>query len=562
MQKHFSAAIPTVGLVLALAPVALAQGPAPISAEAARRIDAIFAPYDNTRSPGCALGVSEKGTQVYSRGYGMSNLEYDVAIGPDSIFHVASISKQFTALSIALLAKEGKLRLDDDVRQYLPELPDYGHRVTIRHLLTHTSGIRDQWILLSLAGWRQGDLITEGDVLDIVTRQKSLNFQPGAESVYSNTGFTLLAVIVKRVSGRSLREFAEAQIFGPLGMHDTHFHDDHTMIVRRRTSAYQPRPGGGWRIRIPVFDTYGATSLFTTVGDLLKWEDNFDNPRIGSRALLEEMQTPARLNDGKPTERGLGLVLGAYRGARTVGHGGADAGYRADVLRFPDQHVAVAVLCNLSTVTPSVLTRKVAEVILSPGVLGPIAPEVPASANELEALAGVYWNRITDEVRRVVLTAGRLTMQGSSVALVPLGAGRFRIGEQATEITFSKATGGAPQELRVSEDATGAFTRVAAPSYLPSELQLYAGEYRSDELEVSYQVSLSSDGRLMLHRRKFDPVPLETIKLDVFYVPTIGTISFARASTGVASALTVSNPRLRRLVFTRVGLVPRDGSAN
>ena len=379
MQRGFQVVASTLIVVLGLAIDSSGQSPARITADTAQRIDAVFAAYDNTRSPGCALGVSQNGTLVYSRGYGMSTLEYDVAIAPDSIFHVASISKQFTAFSIALLASEGKLGLDEEVRRYVPELPEYGQRITVRHLMTHTSGLRDQWSLLRLAGWRPDDLITEEDVLKVVARQKSLNFTPGAEYLYSNTGFTLLGTIVKRVSGQSLREFAEARIFGPLGMRDTHFHDDHTMIVRRRTSVYQLRDGGGWQISIPVFDTIGATSLFTTVSDLLKWEQNFETALVGGRAVLDEMQTPGRLNDGKAIDYGLGLVAGSYRGARTVGHAGSDAGYRADVVRFPDQRLAIAALCNLGTIRPGVLTRKVAEIVLGPGVLTPLAPSVAVS---------------------------------------------------------------------------------------------------------------------------------------------------------------------------------------
>ncbi len=225
----------------------------PKASDPKAKVDALFAAWSGTNTPGCAVGISRDGKPEYVRGYGMSNLEYGIAIGPESIFHVASISKQFTAFAIELLAREGKLSLDDDVRKHLPELPDYGRRITVAHLIHHTSGLRDQWSLLDLAGWRDDDLITEEDVLRIVSRQRALNFEPGAEYLYSNTGYTLLAVIVRRVSGESLRAFAEARIFKPLGMTSTHFHDDHTEIVRGRTSAYDTRPGGGWRVSVLVF---------------------------------------------------------------------------------------------------------------------------------------------------------------------------------------------------------------------------------------------------------------------------------------------------------------------
>src|SRR5258705_4506707 len=206
------------------------------------KVDEIFARFGKPDSPGCALSVIKDGQIVYKRGYGMSNLEYGIPISPSSIFHIASISKEFTAMAIVMLAQQGKLSLDDDVRKYVPEVPDFGERITIRHLIHHTSGLRDQWSLLELAGWREDDVITEGDILDLVSRQKALNFKPGEEHLYSNTGYTLLAVIVKRVSRQSLRDFADAEIFKPLSMTRTHFHDDQSMIVKDRTSAYQPRP--------------------------------------------------------------------------------------------------------------------------------------------------------------------------------------------------------------------------------------------------------------------------------------------------------------------------------
>lgn len=311
------------------------QDAAPLTAETARRIDALFAPWDNTRSPGCALGVSRNGNLEYARGYGMSNLEYDIPITSDSIFHIGSISKEFTAFAIALLASDGKLSLDDDVRRYVPEVPDYGKRITIRHLLTHTSGLRDAWDLIDLAA--VVSITKDEDVLSMVARQKSPDSEPGAEYLYNNAGYVLLAAIVKRVSGRSFPAFAKARILEPLGMHDTRVLDDHTMLVRRRTSAYRPRPGGGWRISLPVLDAVGPDGVATTVGDLLKFEENFVNARVGGRGLVSEMQTLGRLNDGLTVGYGFGIEVGTYRGMRTFGHGGTASGYIANVVRFPDQ---------------------------------------------------------------------------------------------------------------------------------------------------------------------------------------------------------------------------------
>src|SRR2546423_11070974 len=268
----------------------------------------------------------------------MANLETDTPIRPSSIFHVASVSKQFTAAAIMLLERDGNLSLDDNVRKCIADIPDYGTRITLRHLLTHASGVRDQWSLLGLARGRfEEDRITEADVLDIVSRQTALNFKPGSEYVYSNTGFTLLGVIVKRASGQSLRDFANERIFKPLAMTSTHFHDDYTMLVRGRTSAYVPgnRDGARWRVSIPNFDTYGATSLFTTVGDLLKWEANLDHPVVGDATMFARMQSTTLLTNGETSNYGLGLVMGSYLGARFIIQAGAVAAQRSYVALFP-----------------------------------------------------------------------------------------------------------------------------------------------------------------------------------------------------------------------------------
>jgi CubicO group peptidase (beta-lactamase class C family) len=260
------------------------------------QVDALFAPWSGTTTPGCAVAVSRDGALDYARGYGMGSLEYDVAITPESIFHVASVSKQFTAFAIGLLAQDGKLSLDDDIRKYLPELPDYGQTVTIAQMVHHTAGMREEFHLMYLAGWRYDDPRTEADALRISAKQRALNFAPGAEPLYTNSHYTLLAMVVQRVSGKPLREFAEERIFRPLGMTDTRFQNGHTEVVRRRASGYRAAEEGRWRVSLPRSDFVGASNLMTTVGDLLKWDQNLIDARVGGRALVDWMQTSATLN--------------------------------------------------------------------------------------------------------------------------------------------------------------------------------------------------------------------------------------------------------------------------
>jgi len=378
-----------------------------------KRIDQVFSHFNNS-TPGVAVAIVKDGEVVYKKGFGMSNLEYDIPILPSSIFHIASISKQFTTMSVVLLAQQGKLSLDDDIRTYIPEVPDFGKTITIRHLAHHISGIRDQWQLLSLAGWRRNDLKTQEDVLDLVKRQKELNFNPGEEYLYCNTGFTLLAILVDRVTGMTMREFADQNIFKPLGMNSTHFHNDMSEIVKFRTSAYVPGHNGSFRISIPNFNTYGATSLFTTVEDLALWEQNFVHKRVGGEDGLRKLLTKGILNNGDEINYALGISHGTYRGLRTLGHTGSDSGYRSAFRMFPDQKVSVIIFANVSNANPSGLANEVADILLEseftedkpkrtrrPQRETPEKPEL--SEKQLEEYTGRYYSEELDVFFTIIL---------------------------------------------------------------------------------------------------------------------------------------------------------------
>lgn len=556
-------------VILMIEGAAFAQsnpGPSSTDTPVTTGVDAVFARFDKPDSPGCALAVIRDGQIVYKHGYGMSNLEYGIPISPSSIFHIASISKEFTAMAALMLAQQGKLSLDDDVRKYVPEVPDFGQRITIRHLIHHTSGLRDQWSLLELAGWREDDVITEGDILDLISRQKALNFNPGDEHLYSNTGYTLLAVIVKRVSGQSLREFADANIFKPLGMSRTHFHDDHSMLVKDRTSAYQPRPAGGLKVSIPVFDTYGATSLFTTVEDMAKWDQNFVDKKVGGEKVIEQMLTPGVLNSGKKLTYAFGLSLGEYKGLKTVGHGGSDAGYRADFIRFPDQRFSVVCFCNVSTANPSMLTRRVADIYLAdklkqePPRPAATAPPVIAVADqpteqELASKAGVYTERKSEMTLRLEMRNGKLTaLFGGGFPLVPLAKNRFQVLGAPATVTFEGVTDGHPQRMLVLNDGEKEalvfeYVEVTA-SPNPAQLVEFAGAYYSEELDTRYTV-IVKDEKLAVRRRKFEDVALVPKSADEFTLADVGTIRFLRDPQKRVSGFEINAGRVRHLLFSR-----------
>ncbi|MGD8700669.1 MAG: serine hydrolase domain-containing protein, partial [Gemmatimonadales bacterium] len=347
------------------------------------RVDSVFAQYDNTRSPGCALGVIRDGQFIFKRGYGMANLEYGISNSPSTVFRIGSTSKQFTAAAIALLAADGELSLDDDIRRFLPEMRDYGTPVTIRHLLHHTSGVRDYLMLMNLAGRRGDDWYTDDDVVAMVARQRELNFEPGERMLYSNSGYFLLSQVVKRASGMSLREYAAERIFGPLGMEHTHFHDDHSEIVANRASGYAPAEGGGFRISMTTLDMVGDGGVFTTVEDLFHWDQNFYDPKVGGQGLIDQILTRGVLNNGDTLDYALGLGHAVYRGLQVVRHGGAFVGFRAEMMRFPSERFTVICLCNLSAAPPWRLAERVADIYLEDR-LEPVEEEPEEAREEAE----------------------------------------------------------------------------------------------------------------------------------------------------------------------------------
>lgn len=531
------------------------------------RTDSIFAPMDSPTTPGCAASVMRRGAIAFERGYGMANLEYGIPITPQSVFHVASVSKHFTAMAIELLVNDGRVSWDDDIRTYVPEVPDFGQPITLRHLVHHVSGIRDQWNLLSMAGWRwEADVVTQSDVLDITSRQTALNFAPGERYLYSNTGFTLLAVVVERVSGQSLREFAEARIFAPLGMDQTHFHDDHETIVRNRAYAYAPDDDGlyGLKQSIPDFDVVGATSLFTTVHDLAAWDRNFYTGRVGGRDALARMEQQFVLNDGDTIDYAHGLSIGEHRGLRTVGHGGADAGYRSQFLRFPDQEWSVAVLCNFPSSNPGGLAYRVADVWLEDAYTEPA--EVAATNGTAEhdrwvdlphstlaALAGVYRDTDGFEVRRIELENDTLVAEvGPGYPLRPLGDDRFEIVGVGAIIELQPSRDGQPGTMTM-EDGDDPDIFVKMPDWNPSadDLAAFAGTYHSDELGTDYRFEVE-DGKLGFRHRKLQDDVLEPTFENAFMLRG-RTLIFERDADGRVTGFRMSDGRVYDVAFERIG---------
>jgi CubicO group peptidase (beta-lactamase class C family) len=536
--------------------------------DAAKQIDKVFEKWDKPDSPGCSLGVYKDGKIAYKRGYGMANLNDDIPNTPATVFHVASMSKQFTAASIVLLAQQGKLSLDDDVRKYIPELPDFGQRITIRHLIHHTSGLRDQWNLLDLAGWRYSlDLITNDDVMSVMTRQKDLNFKPGDRHVYCNTGYTLMGLIVKRVSGMSLREFTTKNIFEPLGMTHTHFRDDHAEIIKHDALGYeQEDKDKPFRMSLTNFDTVGATSLHTTVEDLQLWDENFYHPRVGGQAFVQQMLERGKLNNGEQLDYAFGLVVGKYKGLPTVEHGGADAGYRSGLTRFPDQHVSAAVLCNSAETNPNSLIYQVADVVLAKDLKAPEAAptktagtSAPAAltAEQMTALAGIYWNRESDDFERVTFKDGNLHIDlgGDSRPLKPFSEAHFHVGDVSwgdlVDIHFVPAIADKPRHFEQSfgDGKPDSFESAVAYTPAASELSEFTGSYVSEEIDPVYRIIIQ-DGNLALARLKYKNETLHPAVRDVF-TGDIGTVRFTRDANQHISGFILNAGRIQNFRFSK-----------
>ena len=397
-------------------------------------VDAIFAPWDETGSPGCALGVVEDGEFIYERGYGFANLDWDIPSATDTVFYVGSVSKQFTAAVIALLAEEGTVDLDENIREYFPEIRRYAQPITVRHLVHHTSGLRDIYTLMSLAGIRLEDVFTDEQAIELIAAQRETNFEPGSEYLYSNSGYFLLAQLVERASGKTLREFAEERIFAPLGMEDTHFHDRPSHIVDRRAISYQDSDvdfdnyiaTGHREFQVSYlgnFDKVGAGGLYTTVRDLLLWDRNFYSGDVGGRPFLDLIHTRGALNDGSQLTYAFGLTVDEYRGLKTVSHGGSMMGFKAAYLQFPEQRLSVITTCNLGSINPMPLAQQVADVYLEDQLALALPSRTnvqrsnsstasdPFSNHELVAFAGTFYSDELDVTYELAVENGQLWLR-------------------------------------------------------------------------------------------------------------------------------------------------------
>ena len=535
------------------------------------KVDRIFAEWNTTSSPGCALAVVKDGHIIYEHGYGMANLELSVAITPQSVFDIGSVSKEITALAILLLVQDSKISLDADIRKYLPEMPDYGSPITIRHLLHHTSGLRNYDDLFDLEGIPEADLTTDRDAMELIVRQKGVNFKAGEEFLYSDTNYFLMSQIVKRVTGQTLRQFAQQRIFGPLGMTSTHFHDDHTMIVPRRATGYAPHNGGGFEIDMSDFEQVGDGSVMTTVEDLFKWDQNFDHPEVGGSDAIRHLTTPGALNNGQPIPYGMGLFIDHYRGLNWFHHSGEWVGYRAALSHFPDQHFSTLVTCNcVGSMNPMGMAKRVADLYLEKEFTRAEKTTSAHSSSSLPATtlkryAGTYWSEKNGALRKFQIRDDELVMvaPGMTYDMRPLGDGQFEALEPDSEhrdkYIFRTSRPGQEFEVEAWEGGAPAIYRAVKGSPLdPSRLKEYSGTYSNDELRAAWTL-VAYDGKLIRQQWMTEDEELDPAFPDGF----IGELSegqflmhFNRDPSGRVTSFDVATDMVRPMRFIKI-----DGSA-
>jgi CubicO group peptidase (beta-lactamase class C family) len=521
-----------------------------------RRVERLIAPWRRTDGPGATIGVVSGRELIVHASAGMANLDFSIPIGPQTTFRIASVSKQFTCSAILLLAADGRLSIDDDVRAHISALPDLGRRITLAHLMHNTSGIRDMLEIMRLGGVDLGQPCEPADLLDGVCRQRELNFEPGSRYLYSNSNFMLLGRIVEQVSGQSLREFLDQRIFAPLGMNATRHVERTTDVVPDLATGYLPAPDGGWMRARHGFPLHGEGGLVSSVADLALWHANLASPRVGGPALASALAATMPFRNGQPNTYARGLRVTLHRGVQTIGHDGLWPGYKTSFVRVPDLDAAVICISNDGTSDPRDLAFQVVDALIEdkPGV----HPMPPMPGGDVyQRLSGRWLNRDSGVTVDVTTDAqGTVTASTNGVAFttVPTEGGRLATSRGSADFTMRLA---ADDTLEIERDAgvTEALQRVAAEAVLPADL---SGSYSSPEIAATWTISGASL-RVQGPLRAAGPWDIEPVEGDCvrIYTPMIldrGWLDcrILRDAGGRVTGLSVGSGRVRGVVFSRL----------
>lgn len=534
-----------VGLLLLAALGLLADGQTD-------QVDRIFAAWNQPDSPGCAVGVVRDGQVIYQHGYGMASLEQRVPITGKTAFYLGSTSKQFTAYGVLALADKGRLSLEDGIRKYIPDLPEYMDKVKVRNLLEHTSGVRDYMALLTLAGMADDTNITESQVWTLLLKQKGLQFEPGTQFLYSNSGYFLLAAMIKRLALKHVKDFAEVNIFEPFGMKDTRYVDDRFQVIPRRATGYTPMPNGGWRMNNSLIETVGDGGVFTTLEDLVKWERG-----LGGSKITAEMTKRGRLNTGELLNYGRGLMVSTYRGVPVVSHAGGLRGFRSDIVRFPEQKFGVITLCNASNAEPAQLARRVADVYLQDQFPKPAAAPDPKAVS-FDKKVGRYRDRVTGEIVEFGRQHGQPVVQVSGF-LVPLYAESptlfsTREGPLFFEVEFNEKD--EPKFIRLESEVQkrADYERMSEEAPGAVEGKPFEGDYYCEEAGASFQLVFYANS-LEVQQQGVAIGNLEPVGKDRFRMALLN-LTFVRDEKGRVSGFRLYTGRLRDLWFEKRAGVP------
>jgi len=548
--------IPVCLLLLAL------QANAQLSENQHQKIDSLFLEWNRPNHPGGAIGIMQNGKTVFSKAYGLASLEYLVPNTTGTIFNIASVSKQFTAMGIVLLHQQGKLSIDDDIRTYLPELPDFGETVTIRHMLHHTSGLRSLHAMLGLAGWRSDDSRTNEDLNRFMLNQRDLNFKPGEEYMYCNTGYMLMVNIIEKVTGEEFPDWMKLSIFGPLGMTNTYVEDNYRRIVPHNATSYYQQEGPVFERAVEYWGYVGSGNMHSTTNDLLRWLDNFSNPQPGWEAHFTMMQTLDKLNSGEANNYAFGVATGNYNGIKSVGHGGSIGGFRSYILTYPEEELSIVVLANFSSAPTGQKTIAISKIVLGESgeeeaalSSGPVK-SIGLSNEALAKYEGSYWNDRANSVRKIYLkndTLRYFRSAGNESPIVPIGKDEFQMVQVSEDllVQFEIGETGKSMTVTMNEGQPAIFDGFEPTVPTTEELLSYAGEYYSPELETTYSSYLKND-TLYFHHTRHGDFKMKIRKKDVLEGEwPLSVIKYQRDEAGLINGVLVSNGRVRNLWFEK-----------
>lgn len=537
----------------------LASAQAQLSEVQSKKIDSLFSGWNEANHPGGSIGIMKNGSVIYSKAFGLASLEYQIPNTEETIYNVGSVSKQFTAMGIVLLQEKGLLSMDDDIHKYLPDMPDFGYPITIRHMLHHTSGMRSFHAMLGLAGWRDGDPRTNEDLYRFMLKQKDLNFIPGDEFLYCNTGYMLMVNIIENITNEKFPQWMATNIFTPLGMNDTYVEDRCDRIVPNNATSYYSADEGFFRA-VEYWDYVGSGNVHSTTADLLIWLQNFSTPADGWESSFETLQTTDNLNDGSKNNYALGVFMDEMKGYSKIQHGGAIGGYRAYASHYPEEELSIAVLTNYSSSNSGGIEHDIANILLEdkPNSTDTVtAPKITENqlTSPLEQLTGKYEIQ-TGVILTISIKDDSLHVlqewNKSEYNIYNTGGNTYEIPNlDGIQLIFSEVKDQKAQLLTVHQSGT----KTEAKRYIEEDLSSisldeYTGRYYSPELESTLDI-IADDDQLSLHHARLGDFPLELVKKDALQTPGFGTIDIERDAENIVSGIKVSNGRARNVWFEK-----------